>query len=44
MYNQYLQNLTDTNQYLTDTKNQFYKVSVILVKYQLSISLLGYIG
>ena len=27
------------NQYLTDTKNQFYKVLVILVKYWLSISL-----
>ena len=27
------------NRYLTDTENQFYKVSVILVKYRLSISL-----
>ena len=27
------------NHYLTDTENQFYKVSVILVKYWLSIGL-----
>ena len=31
--------LTDINQYVTDTENQFYKISVILVKYWLSISL-----
>ena len=36
MFNQYLENLTDINQYLTDTENQFYKifVSVISIKYQ----------
>ena len=39
MLNQYFANLTNNNQYLTDTENQFYKVSVILVKYWLSISL-----
>ena len=31
--------LTDINQCLTDTENQFYKISVISVKYQLSIGL-----
>ena len=31
--------LTDINRYLTDTKNQFYKVSVISVKYRSSIGL-----
>ena len=39
MFNQYLQNLTDINRYLTDTENQFYKISVISVKYRLSIGL-----
>ena len=29
------------NQYLTNTENQFYKVSVISVKYQLIISYIG---
>ena len=29
----------DTSQYSTDTEYQFYKVSVILVKYGLSIAL-----
>ena len=28
-----------SNQYLTDTENQFYKVSIFLVKYWLSIGL-----
>ena len=37
MFNQYLQNLSNINRYLTDTDNR-YKVSVILVKYRLSIS------
>ena len=32
-------NLTNINQYLTDTENQFYKISVVLVKYCLSIGL-----
>ena len=31
--------LTDINRYLNDTENQFYKVLVISVKYQLSIGL-----
>ena len=39
MFNQYLLNLTNINQYLTNTENQFYKVSLILVKYRLSIGL-----
>ena len=39
MFNQYSYNLTNINQYLTNTENQFCKVSVILVKYRLSISL-----
>ena len=39
MFNRYLSNLTDINRYLTDTENQFYEVSVILVKYRLSIGL-----
>ena len=39
MFNRYPYNLTNINQYLTDTENQFYKVSVILVKYWLSIDL-----
>ena len=39
MFNQYFSDLTDISRYLTDTENQFYKVSVILVKYWLSISL-----
>ena len=33
MSNQYFLNLTDINQYLTDTENQFYKILVISVKY-----------
>ena len=33
------QGLTDINRCLTDTENQFYKVSVISVKYRLSIGL-----
>ena len=41
MFNWYLYNLTDINQYLTDTENLFYKVSIILVKYLLSI---GYVS
>ena len=32
-------NLTAIIRYLTDTENQFYKVLVILVKYQFSIGL-----
>ena len=39
MFNRYLSNLTDINQYLADAENQFYKVSVISVKYRLSIGL-----
>ena len=34
MFNRHFKNLTNHNQYLTDTENQFYKVSVILVKYR----------
>ena len=33
MSNQYFLNLTNINQYLTDTENQFYKILVISVKY-----------
>ena len=33
MFNRYFCNLTDINQSLTDTENQFNKVLVILVKY-----------
>ena len=32
-------NLTNINQYLTDTENQFYKISVVWVKCCLSIGL-----
>ena len=32
-------NLTNINQYFTDTENHFYRVSVISVKYQLSVGL-----
>ena len=39
MFNKYFQNLANIKQYLTNTENQFYKVSVILVKHQLSIGL-----
>ena len=31
--------LTNVNQYLTDTENQFYKASFIWVKYWLSVGL-----
>ena len=33
-YIYYHANLTDINQYLTDTENQFYKILVISVKYR----------
>ena len=39
MFNKYFQNLANIKQYLTNTENQFYKVSVISVKHQLSIGL-----
>ena len=39
MFNGNLYNLNDINRYLYDTEYQFYKVSVISVKYQLSIGL-----
>ena len=39
MFNQYLWNLTNVNGYLTNTENLLYKVSVISVKYWLSIGL-----
>ena len=35
MFNGYFQNLTNIGRYLTDTENQFYKISVLLVKYRL---------
>ena len=31
MFNRYLYNLTDISRYLTDTENQFYKISVVSV-------------
>ena len=34
-----LTDITDINRCLTDTENQFYKMSVISVKYRLSIDL-----
>ena len=34
MFNRYLYNLTDISRYLTDTENQFYKISVISAKYR----------
>ena len=39
MFNQYLKNLTDINQYLTNTENQFNKVLVKSVEYWLIIGL-----
>ena len=39
MFNQYFLNLTNINQYLTTTGNQFYKVLVTSVIYRLSIGL-----
>ena len=33
MFNQYLYNLVNINRYLTDAENQFYKASVVSVKY-----------
>ena len=39
MFNQYFLNLTNINQYLTTTGNQFYKVLVASVIYRLSIGL-----
>ena len=37
--NQCLTDIFKFNRYLTDTENQFYKISVISVKYRLSIGL-----
>ena len=34
MFNQYPENLTNIGRYLTNTGNQFYKISVISVKYR----------
>ena len=43
MFNWYIPNLTNINQYLPDTENQFYKVLVISVKYQfVSVILVKY--
>ena len=39
MFNKYFQNLANIKQYLPNTENQFYKVSVISVKHQLSTGL-----
>ena len=47
MFNQYLENLTDINQYLTDTEDQFYKILVIYIGlyglYRLNIGLLRFL-
>ena len=40
MFNRYFKNLTDSNQYLADTENQFYKALVVLVKYRFALVIL----
>ena len=43
MFNRHLSNLTNINQYLPNTENQFYKISVITVKYRfVSVILVKY--
>ena len=43
MFSQYLYNLTDINQYLTDAENKFNKTLVTSVTYWLNISLLRFL-